>query len=178
MPRISKDERSCAFSTEFGKFSEYYEKLAHNNWRNKIVDPFVANMPWVLKNASNLDKHWLLHAILVVNEELNKQNEVGHNHNKLLQLHVFLKRVQQSEMTYFTTIETEDKECEDLQKKHDLQCHEEDQKIEEIERKILELRDQIQELNYARDELREKRRTNRQEREKEREDLRKRQKRD
>ena len=175
MPRISRDERSCAFCIEFGQYSEYYEKLAHNNWTKKIVDPFVANMARMLHYASNLDKHWLSHAIVAVNSELNKQNEVGHNHNKLLQLHVFLKRVQQSENDYLNMRKAERQEYEDLKTKHDLQRHEEDTKLDEIKSKIEELRDQIQNLKNARDELRQKRQRTRQEREEECENLRKKQ---
>lgn len=101
MPRISRDERSCAFCIEFGKYSEYFDELAYENWKEKKADPFVAQMAQVLHDASSLDQGDLSKAIRLVDAELKRQLEVGHVHHKLSELNTFLKRVQQAEVTYF-----------------------------------------------------------------------------
>ena len=175
MPRISRDERSCVFCRKFGEFSEYFDNLACHNFKKDKEDPFVAQMAQVLQDASSLDQAYLSTAINLVDDELKKQIEVTPFHGKLLQLHRFLKRVQQSENDYLNMSKAERQEYEDLKTKHDLQRHEEDTKLDEIKSKIEELRDQIQNLKNARDELRQKRQRTRQEREEECENLRKKQ---
>ena len=126
MPRISRDERSCAFCNEFGQYSEYFDDLANENYKEKKTDPFVDQMAQVLHDASSLDQGDLSKAIKLVDTELKRQLEVGHAHDKLSELHTFLERVQQSEVTYFAmrkaerqerNLQRQETEREDLRKR-------------------------------------------------------------
>ena len=177
MPRISRDERSCAFLLQFNEYVTYYDELIFANHAKKVKldqKSFIVQIDKVLHKASNLEPGYISKAITLVENELKKQLE--HNDkNKLLELHAFLIKVQQSESDYFAMLKTEERERDELTSKHDKQRQEEHKKIEMINDAIELLRDQIEDFKELRDELNQKRKAAGLQRNEECEQLRKRQ---
>ena len=174
MPHISRDERSCAFLLQFDEYITYYDNLNQDKRDELDQESFIVQMDKVLYKASHLEPQYIAKAITLVDNELKKQLE--HNDSdKLLELHAFLMKVQQTERDYFAMLETEKRERDELTSKHDKQRMEERNKIEEIDGAIQLLRDQIEDFKELKDELKQKRTAAGLQREQEYEQLRKRQ---
>ena len=167
MPRISKDERSCAFLHEFNEFVTYYDELNIEQSNKLDRDSFIVQIGKVLYKAAHLEPRSISQAITLVDGEL-KKHKLFKKLAPLLKLHAFLVKVQQSESDYFAMIKTEESERDKLTSKHDKQRMAEHKKIEMIN-------DAIEVLKDTRDELKEKRKAAELQRNEEYEQLRKRQ---
>ena len=174
MPRISRDERSCAFLHEFNEFVKYYDELNIEQSNELEQDPFIAQIDKVLYKASHLEPGYISKAITLVGNEL-KKHKLFKKLAPLLKLHAFLIKVQQSESDYFAMLKTEESERDKLTSKHDQQRMDENNNIEMINAAIELLRDQIEDIKELRDELKQKRKAAGLQREEECEQLRKRQ---
>ena len=167
MPRISRDERSCAFLQEFNEYVTYYDELNIEQRNELEQDSFIAQMDKVLYKAAHLEPRYISQAITLVDGELKKQ-KLFKKLAQLLKLHALLIKVQQSESDYFAMLKTEERERDELTSKHDKQRQDEHKKIEKIN-------DAIEVLKDTRDELKEKRKAAQLQRDEEYEQLRKRQ---
>lgn len=174
MPRISRDERSCAFLQEFNKYVTYYDELNIGQSNELEQDSFIAQMDKVLHQASHLEPGYISKAITLVDSEL-KKHKLSKKLAPLLKLHAFLIKVQQSESDYFAMLKTEERERDELTSKHDKQRQDEHNKIDMIKDAIQLLRDQIEDFKELRDELKQKRQAAGLQRDEEYEQLRKRQ---
>ena len=172
MPRISRDERSCAFVQEFMEYVTHYDELHQDNELDQ--DSFIVQMDKVLHKAAHLEPAYLANAITLVDSEL-KKHKLFKKLAPLLKLYNFLQRVLQSERDYFAMLKTEERERDELTSKHDKQRQDEHKKIEMINDAIELLRDQIEDFKELKDELKQKRKASVLQREEECEQLRKRQ---
>lgn len=174
MPRISRDERSCAFLHEFNEFVTYYDELNIEQSNELDQDSFIVQIDKVLYKAAHLEPRYISQAITLVDGEL-KKHKLFKKLAPLLKLHAFLIKVQQSESDYFAMLKTEESERDKLTSKHDQQRMEEHNNIEMINAAIELLRDQIEDFKELRDELKQKRKAAGLQRKEEHEQLRKRQ---
>jgi hypothetical protein len=177
MPRISTDERSCAFLLQFNDYVTYYDKLILDNHAKKVKldqKSFIVQMHKVLDKASYLEPGYISKAITLVDNELKKQLEHDEKQN-LPELHAFLIKVQQSERDYFAMLKTEERERDELTSKHDKQRMKENNQIKQIEKSIQLLRDRIEKLKDVKTDLLQKRKAADLQRDQEFEQLRKRQ---
>jgi hypothetical protein len=159
---------------QFDEYVTHYDELNHDKRDELDQESFIVQMHKVLYKASHLEPRYISKAITLVDNELKKQLE--HNDkDKLLELHAFLMKVQQSERDYFAMLKTEERERDELTSKHDKQRMEERNRIEEIDGAIQLLRDQIEDFKELKDELKQKRTAAGLQREQEYEQLRKRQ---
>ena len=174
MPRISRDERSCAFLQEFNEYVTYYDELNIEQRNELEQDSFIAQMDKVLYKASHLKPGYISKAITLVDTEL-KKHKLFKKLAPLLKLYAFLQRVLKSETDYFDMLKAEERERDELTSKHDKQRMDENRKIEMIQDAIQLLRDQIEDFRDFRDDLRQKRKATALQREEEYEQLLKRQ---
>jgi hypothetical protein len=174
MPRISRDERSCAFLLQFNEYVTHYDELNQDKGKELDQVSFIVQMDKVLHKASHLEPRYISKAITLVDNELKKQLEHDEKQN-LPELYAFLIKVQQSERDYFSMFQTEETERRELTSKHDKQRMEERKQIDMIKDAIQLLRDQIEDFKDVKTELKQKRKAADLQRNEECEQLRKRQ---
>jgi len=66
MPRISRDERSCAFLLQFNEYVTYYDELNQDKRDELDQESFIVQIDKVLHKASNLEPGYIPKAITLV----------------------------------------------------------------------------------------------------------------